>query len=60
MNNAQKTGYISIDQMETRILIDASVTTIDLEPQKTGRICWNTGEEKNCPGCYLGRTCKAK
>lgn len=24
------------------------------------RICWNTGEEKNCLACYLSKGCKAK
>lgn len=24
------------------------------------RICWNTGEEKNCISCYLSKGCKAK
>jgi hypothetical protein len=28
--------------------------------ERTVRICWNTGDEKNCPGCYLGKSCKAK
>jgi hypothetical protein len=24
------------------------------------KICWNTGEQKNCSGCYLSKGCKAR
>jgi hypothetical protein len=24
------------------------------------KICWNTGEQKNCMGCYLSKGCKAR
>jgi hypothetical protein len=38
------------------------VSAPNLAPQivRTARICWNTGEEKNCLSCYLGKNCKAK
>jgi len=29
-------------------------------PTKITRICWNTGEEKNCTACYLRKGCKAR
>ncbi|MGD6807726.1 MAG: hypothetical protein ACQCN4_12305 [Candidatus Bathyarchaeia archaeon] len=39
------------------------IITSDAEPvsvEKTLRICWNTGEEKNCTSCYLRKGCKAR
>jgi hypothetical protein len=34
---------------------------IDATPApETMRICWNTGEQKNCMGCYLSKGCKAR
>ncbi|HTY74492.1 MAG TPA: hypothetical protein VMD05_02890 [Candidatus Nanoarchaeia archaeon] len=34
---------------------------LDLTPSpEITRICWNTGEQKNCPSCYLSKGCKAR
>jgi hypothetical protein len=38
------------------IVISSTVQELD-SPVK---ICWNTGEEKNCIACYLSKGCKAK
>jgi hypothetical protein len=38
------------------IVISSTVQELDA-PVK---ICWNTGEEKNCIACYLSKGCKAK
>jgi hypothetical protein len=45
--------------LQETIIINAIVNPV---PQigKIARICWNTGEEKNCPACYLSKGCKAK
>jgi hypothetical protein len=49
---------------ETEILQDAIIIHSTVQetpaPQKTIKICWNTGEEKNCAACYLSKGCKAK
>ena len=42
------------------IIISSSVQDLETPIQKSTRICWNTGEEKNCPACYLSKGCKAK
>jgi len=49
-NNTQET------EQQHMIIIDSSVQ----EPTAPIRICWNTGEEKNCTACYLRKGCKAK
>jgi hypothetical protein len=39
------------------------IISSDAEPvsvEKPIKICWNTGEEKNCTACYLRKGCKAK
>ena len=41
------------------IVIDA-IEDSDAATSKIVKICWNTGEEKNCPACYLSKGCKAK
>ncbi len=49
---------------ETQVLHDTiiihSAVQEEVAPIKTVRICWNTGEEKNCLACYLSKGCKAK
>jgi hypothetical protein len=49
---------------ETQVFHDTIVihsTVQEAEtPSKTTKICWNTGEEKNCQACYLSKGCKAK
>jgi hypothetical protein len=45
----------AIEHME-EIIISATVEN-QMSPM---RICWNTGEEKNCSACYLSKGCKAK
>jgi hypothetical protein len=42
------------------IIIDATVQKTEAPVGKNIRVCWNTGEEKNCPACYLSKGCKAK
>jgi len=41
--------------LQDMIVIDSTVTG----PLPI-KICWNTGEEKNCVACYLSKGCKAK
>ncbi|MCW3984090.1 MAG: hypothetical protein NWE96_08860 [Candidatus Bathyarchaeota archaeon] len=43
-------------QQQPIIIISSSVDT-ETKPIK---ICWLTGEEKNCAACYLSKGCKAK
>jgi hypothetical protein len=45
-------------QHQETIIIDAT-PDIDVNTPKV-RICWNTGEEKNCIACCLSKGCKAK
>jgi hypothetical protein len=42
------------------IVISSTVEETVFEPKKALRICWNTGEEKNCLACCLRMGCKAK
>jgi hypothetical protein len=42
------------------IVISSTAKELEVEVKKTIRICWNTGEEKNCSACYLSKGCKAK
>jgi hypothetical protein len=44
-------------EFQNAIIIDA---TPAFPSSETLRICWNTGEQKNCPGCYLSKGCKAR
>jgi len=47
-------------QQETQFLIHSTAQELETPTQKDIKICWNTGEEKNCPACYLSKGCKAK
>jgi hypothetical protein len=42
------------------MIIIHSTPDLEVPIGKTIRICWNTGEEKNCLACYLSKGCKAK
>jgi hypothetical protein len=42
------------------IIIHSTVQEPETPTQKNIKICWNTGEEKNCLACYLSKGCKAK
>jgi hypothetical protein len=42
------------------IIISSTVDEPRVAAGKIVKICWNTGEEKNCSGCYLSKGCKAK
>jgi len=42
------------------IVISSTEPELDVTVKKTIKICWNTGEEKNCQACYLSKGCKAK
>jgi hypothetical protein len=44
---------------QNAIIINAAVQEVEA-PAKIMKICWNTGEEKNCLACYLSKGCKAK
>jgi hypothetical protein len=49
------------ETFEERLVISASSIEEPFPiPDKIVRICWNTGEEKNCASCYLNRGCKAR
>jgi hypothetical protein len=43
-------------EYQNAIVIDATPTAT----AESMKICWNTGEQKNCSGCYLSNGCKAK
>jgi len=45
---------------ETVLLQDTIIITSTVEDHLPMKICWNTGEEKNCVACYLSKGCKAK
>jgi len=45
---------------ETVLLQDTIIINSIVENQLPMKICWNTGEEKNCVACYLSKGCKAK
>jgi hypothetical protein len=42
------------------IVISSTVQDLEVPIKKSIKICWNTGEEKNCSACYLSKGCKAK
>jgi hypothetical protein len=42
------------------IVISSSIQELEVPVKKSIKICWNTGEEKNCLACYLSKGCKAK
>ncbi len=48
-----------VQQYDEIFTIDSNFDTEPPAP-KIVRICWNTGEEKNCAACYLRKGCKAK
>jgi hypothetical protein len=44
------------DTLQDMIEISLSDEELDVP----AKICWNTGEEKNCIACFLSKGCKAK
>ncbi len=42
------------------IVISSTIQELEVPVKKNIKICWNTGEEKNCLACYLSKGCKAK
>jgi hypothetical protein len=48
------------ETLQDMIVISTAVQELDVPVKKTVKICWNTGEEKNCAACYLSKGCKAK
>jgi hypothetical protein len=57
-NSSSKTQKTEI--LQDIIVISSSVQELDVSVKKSIKICWNTGEEKNCLACYLSKGCKAK
>jgi hypothetical protein len=57
-NSARKT--LEPETVQEMIVISSKVQEIKVPVRKNVRICWNTGEEKNCIACYLSKGCKAK
>ncbi len=60
MTKSLRKEQASIESLYQAILIDATVEKSDMPNVGAQRVCWNTGEEKNCPSCYLSKGCKAK
>ena len=60
MKAPQNRKLIMEEDAHTGIVIEATVEEMSVHTTKMARICWNTGEEKNCSGCYLSKGCKAK
>jgi hypothetical protein len=48
------------ENLQDMIVISSAVQELDVPVKKSVKICWNTGEEKNCPACHLSKGCKAK
>jgi hypothetical protein len=48
------------ETLHDMIVISSTDQELEVQVKKTIRICWNTGEEKNCRACYLSKGCKAK
>jgi hypothetical protein len=48
------------ETLHDMIVISSTDQELEVQVKKTIRICWNTGEEKNCSACYLSKGCKAK
>jgi hypothetical protein len=48
------------ETVQEMIVISSTVQEMEVPVRKIVRICWNTGEEKNCLACYLSKGCKAK
>jgi hypothetical protein len=59
MPAAQKKTQFQEEEYQTPIIISSTVEEPFPQSTKIVRICWNTGEEKNCPSCYLKKGCKA-
>jgi hypothetical protein len=59
MTEQLKREQIIIEPAQEGIVINATAENFSL-PRKIIRICWNTGEEKNCPACYLIKGCKSR
>jgi hypothetical protein len=59
MKAPQKRTLVT-EEAQTGIVIDAIAEEMPIHPASIAKICWNTGEEKNCPACYLSKGCKAK
>jgi hypothetical protein len=60
MAEPQRKAQIETETSYEPVIIEA---VVDNTPRAFGgakRICWNTGEEKNCPSCYLSKGCKAR
>jgi hypothetical protein len=48
------------ETLHEMIVISSTDQELEVQVKKNIRICWNTGEEKNCSACYLSKGCKAK
>jgi hypothetical protein len=48
------------ETLHDMIVISSSDQELEVAIKKSIKICWNTGEEKNCLSCYLSKGCKAK
>ncbi|HTY74493.1 MAG TPA: hypothetical protein VMD05_02895 [Candidatus Nanoarchaeia archaeon] len=60
MAEKQQKMLVSSDDDFAPIIIKSVIETPTPTASSLRRICWNTGEEKNCPSCYLSKGCKAK
>jgi hypothetical protein len=58
MSNSKRKTHVT-ETFEEMIVISSTVQELEV-PVKIIKICWNTGEEKNCLACYLSKGCKAK
>jgi hypothetical protein len=48
------------ETLQDIIVISSATQELEVPVKKSVKICWNTGEEKNCLACYLSKGCKAK
>ena len=60
MSHPHRKTQVQTEIFQDTIVIDATVEKTEASHMKIGRICWNTGEDKNCPACYLSKGCKAR
>jgi hypothetical protein len=60
MSETHRRGQIIAEFIQEGIVIDSTVEKAHSLIGQVARICWNTGEERNCSGCYLSAGCKAK
>jgi hypothetical protein len=60
MAETQQKMLIAVENTYGAIVIDAGDKSNVAHGVSVRRICWNTGEEKNCLACYLRLGCKAK